>query len=606
MNTYFFCDRYRTRRIIAGSTTKTPSVCNYIRTRETTSSYCTMADDAAAPEVGRAVELRTLPDELADSVYTTEKYPLILDPTGVAYNFLKYRGRCLSAMRQGDLDKESLRIGLVQTMHNGAWLVLDADVVDVDWSALCEDDTCFPPEVFQGPAALFDMDVFSKLPRPADELAAKVSYENLNLEQEGLTDRTKTFQPEKCVEVDSRFQPQEAFRLIVVTKKTTPPPFLAEKMDVLTVALPRGSAGDDASAMGVWAGGEPPAAERTGAQKKLDKEFLECSFDGDLDGVKKMLGKGADSNAVDSRKYTALSEAACAGHLPVVEYLLAYNPPLGSDPNAKSADGRTALHRAAFNGHCAIVEILLKNGADPRIKDTMGDRCYDIATSKDIHALLDGWKEEDSLKIMEERKKAREEAEEGLVKNEEERKRLMKSRKAAKIFEWIEENEKDMLEIEVTGIEQSLSSYRDERGNTALHQAAWKNRFEICQFLADLADRSTAVIDARDNKGWTPLQVASFHGHRKICELLLSKRANPELFNGYRKNAIDLAKDDEVKDVLLAGTANAIRVSTKDKAAAATTAAPATTEPSAKAKAKAKAFAKVKARAKPKAKAGAA
>ena len=104
------------------------------------------------------------------------------------------------------------------------------------------------------------------------------------------------------------------------------------------------------------------------------------------------------------------------------------------------------------------------------------------------------WKEADSLKIMEERKKAREEAEEGLVKNDEERKKLMKSRKTAKIFEWIEEGEKDMMEIEITGIEQQLSSYRDERGNTALHQAAWKNRLEICEFLCNLAEGNTNVV----------------------------------------------------------------------------------------------------------------
>ena len=84
-------------------------------------------EDSAAPPssaAARAIPLQQLPDELSDGVYTTEKYPLILDPTGVAFNFLKYRGRCLSAMKAGDFDKESLRKGLVQTMHNGAWLVL--------------------------------------------------------------------------------------------------------------------------------------------------------------------------------------------------------------------------------------------------------------------------------------------------------------------------------------------------------------------------------------------------------------------------------------------------------------------------------------------------
>ncbi|CAD7928023.1 unnamed protein product [Amoebophrya sp. A120] len=548
----------------------------------------------------RAVDLKQLPDELNDSVYATDKYALLLDPTGLGYNFLKYRGRCLSAMRQGDFEKESLRKGLVQTMHNGAWLVLDADVLDVDWASLCEDNTCFPPEAFQRPSALFDLDVYARLPRPADEFAAKVSYENLNIEQEGLTDRTKTFAPEKCVDIDARFQPKESFRLIVVTKKTQCPAFLKGKMDILTIAAPADATADQ----GLWAGGEAPVIERSAAQKKLDKEFVECCFDGDLDEVKKLLEKGADSNAVDTRKYTGLSEAACNGQKAVVEYLLAYNPPLGSDPNAKSAEGRTALHRACFNGHCEVVTLLLQNGADPRIKDKMNERPYDIATSKEIHALLDSWKLEDSLHIMEERKKAREAAEEGLVQNDEERKRLLKSRKTAKIFQLVEEGDVTMLDIELVDVESNISTYRDDRGNTALHLAAWKDRMEVCVYLLDEAN---AQVDARDSKGWTPLQIASFHGNRKGCELLLSKKANPELLNAYRKSAIDLAKDDEVKAVLLAGTANAIRVS-KEKPDLSSLPAPAAA-PKAKAKAGGglvgKAKAAGKAKAKPKAKSAA-
>eukprot|EP00392_Amoebophrya_sp_AT5.2_P009239 g9267.t1 len=452
----------------------------------------------SAPPPPRSVDLKLLPDELNDSVYASDKYPFLIDPTGLGYNFLKYRGRCLSAIRQGDFDAESLRRGLVQTMHNGAWLVLDADVLDVDWESLTTDPTCFPREALEGPSALFDLDVYARLPRPSDEFAAKVSYENLNLEQEGLTDRTKAFAPEKCVDIDARFQPKEAFRLIIVTKKTSMPAYLQNKMEALTIS--GASSSNVAADAGVWAGGEAPVEERSAAQKKLDKEFLECCFEGELDEVKKLLEKGTDSNAADTRKYTGLSEASCNGQLPVVEYLLGYNPPLGSDPNAKSTEGRTALHRAAFNGHCAVVTVLLQHGADPRIKDNRGETCYDIATSKDIYALLDGWKEEDSLKIMEERKKAREAAEEGLVQNDEERKKLLKSRKVAKIFDWIEQGEKDMLDIELVDVE-NVSSYRDERGNTALHFAAWKGRLEICQYLAEEANG--VQVDARDGKGWT-------------------------------------------------------------------------------------------------------
>ena len=48
-------------------------------------------------------------------------------------------------------------------------------------------------------------------------------------------DRTKAFEPEKCVDVDTRFEPKESFRLIVTTKKTNVPDFLKDKMDVMMV-----------------------------------------------------------------------------------------------------------------------------------------------------------------------------------------------------------------------------------------------------------------------------------------------------------------------------------------------------------------------------------
>lgn len=51
--------------------------------------------------------------------------------------------------------------------------------------------------------------VLARLPRPEDELAAAVAYENLEIEaQQELQDRTKAYEPEKVVGVDKRFQPK--------------------------------------------------------------------------------------------------------------------------------------------------------------------------------------------------------------------------------------------------------------------------------------------------------------------------------------------------------------------------------------------------------------
>lgn len=73
-----------------------------------------------------------------------------------------------------------------------------------------------------------------------------------------------------------------------------------------------------------------------------------------------------DKDWADYNGYTALSEAAMAGHTIVVGQLLRAN----ADPNRQASDGRTALHRAAFHGWIPILRLLLEHGADPELKDT--------------------------------------------------------------------------------------------------------------------------------------------------------------------------------------------------------------------------------------------
>jgi len=108
---------------------------------------------------------------------------------------------------------------------------------------------------------------------------------------------------------------QEQFRLIVTTKREEPPAWLADKLEVIKVSVPSNFAekAAESGTAGVWVDGEAPVEERSKEQKKLDKEFLDCCFEGETEEVEKLLGQGADSNAVDGRGYTALSEASCAG-----------------------------------------------------------------------------------------------------------------------------------------------------------------------------------------------------------------------------------------------------------------------------------------------------
>ena len=124
----------------------------------------------------KPVGLWRLPQELNDCVYTGLKYPLLVDPSGQAIQFLKYRTRHLSALRKGDFDNESLRRALVQGLHNGAWILLDFDRVDVDLGALFTPDHF--PEAVLTPHELFLEETYKPLLRSSDEFTAKVTYEH--------------------------------------------------------------------------------------------------------------------------------------------------------------------------------------------------------------------------------------------------------------------------------------------------------------------------------------------------------------------------------------------------------------------------------------------
>ena len=106
-----------------------------------------------------------------------------------------------------------------------------------------------------------------------------------------MQDRTKAYEPEKVVGCDSRFDPKEAFRLIVVVKKDTCPEYLRDKMDVIRVT---GVGSDPAKAAedGVWAGGEAPVEKKSAEERKREKDMVESAFEGELDEVKRMLEEG--------------------------------------------------------------------------------------------------------------------------------------------------------------------------------------------------------------------------------------------------------------------------------------------------------------------------
>ncbi|MDE0506064.1 MAG: ankyrin repeat domain-containing protein, partial [Candidatus Poribacteria bacterium] len=91
---------------------------------------------------------------------------------------------------------------------------------------------------------------------------------------------------------------------------------------------------------------------------------------GDIETVKVLLAKGADTNTGDSQfGVSPLSWAALLGQTDIAELLIRND----ADVNARNRDGGTALHGAAFLGHADMAELLVRKGADVNAANDKGE-----------------------------------------------------------------------------------------------------------------------------------------------------------------------------------------------------------------------------------------
>lgn len=81
----------------------------------------------------------------------------------------------------------------------------------------------------------------------------------------------------------------------------------------------------------------------TGEQSFLDEFFISAAERSDLHALKKNFSKGADINAVDQFKETALFKCCKKGAVDCVEWLLKN----GANPTIKTLESRTILHKMA-------------------------------------------------------------------------------------------------------------------------------------------------------------------------------------------------------------------------------------------------------------------
>ncbi|BBN18397.1 hypothetical protein MPTK1_8g02160 [Marchantia polymorpha subsp. ruderalis] len=117
---------------------------------------------------------------------------------------------------------------------------------------------------------------------------------------------------------------------------------------------------------------------------ELGDGLLTAARKGDLEVVRRYLGKGAQVDAGDQYGWTALHCAAFKGHAEVVGELLAH----GASVQSRDLEGHTPLHCAVETGRKDVVQLLIGRGADVNAQSVRGATPLNIAAALKYAGIL--------------------------------------------------------------------------------------------------------------------------------------------------------------------------------------------------------------------------
>ena len=114
----------------------------------------------------------------------------------------------------------------------------------------------------------------------------------------------------------------------------------------------------------------------------------------------------------------------------------------------------------------------------------------------------------------------------------------------------------------IEAVKQHLDSGRDvnakdQKGKTPLHRAASEGHKEIVELL--IAKGANVNVNAKNEFGSTPLHVAAFQGHKEIAELLIPNGADVSAKDKYEQTPLHFAAINghkEIAELLIANGAD--------------------------------------------------
>lgn len=203
-----------------------------------------------------------------------------------------------------------------------------------------------------------------------------------------------------------------------------------------------------------------------------------------------LIAKGADLNARDNRKRTALLLAAVAGQEKTAKILISK----GADVNLSMNNGWSPLHFAASRGFPRIVGMLIDNDAEIDTKDSRG--------TTPLYWAVDSNQEEAALVLVKKGANVIEPSNSGdtpiqiAVENG--------------FFKVVD------LMLNKTG---ALNFRNPDTGRSLLHYAAINGYKNIIELLINKG----IYVSSADSNGKTALFYAAKYGHKKIADILVEK-----------------------------------------------------------------------------------
>jgi ankyrin repeat protein len=238
--------------------------------------------------------------------------------------------------------------------------------------------------------------------------------------------------------------------------------------------------------------------------------LIGAASDGDKKAIQALLKEGVDVNVRDWDDLTALIPAASSGQLEICKLLVKE----GIDINAKDKDGITALMEASIMGHTKVVEFLLAKGAE-----------VNAAASSEVTAL---WlaASEGRIDVMK-----------TLLKNGADATNARVDGITALMTASVGGHADAVSRLLEHGADPTVT---DNDGLTPLMNAAENGSVATMKLLVEHANDPT-YINLMSNTGFSPLIIASAHGHVDAVEYLVDAGAD-----------VDAAHDNKVTALMYA------------------------------------------------------